>query len=526
MTMVETPELRSYAFESFTLDLRRGCLRNGDRELALRPKSFAVLQHLVENAGRLLSKDELLNALWPNVIATEASLARCVSDIRLVLQDSDQRIIKTVTGRGYVFAAPVSLHSGVDGGVPPTPDRSAPAPRMSIVVLPFTNLGPEDQSYLVEGITEDLTTDLSRIPGTFVISSNTSSTYRHKAVDSRRVGRELGVRYVLEGSIQSGATSVRVNAQLIDAETGAHLWADRFDKPRSDIFELQDEIIGTLARTIGIELLDATGRRAQIERPNNMVSLDLTLRGRAMLQRSRPIYVEARKLFEEALRLDDRNAVALNGLATTHAYEVLNLLADDPVGQTRIAEAAVMKSLALVPDNAYSHFAYSLVLSAQCAPKRALRETEIAIDLDSNLADAYAYTGLIKLHLGRAEETESAVYEAMRRSPRDPMMANWHFWTGAAELYLSRIDRALERLRKSTLINPNLGYAWCFLASALAIAGSKNEAKEACAVVRHLMPGMTLAKFRAHGERLSDNPIFLTQRQHIVEGMRVAGIPE
>jgi len=525
MTMLETPELRSYAFERFTLDLRRGCLRNGDRELALRPKSFAVLQHLIENAGRLLSKDELINTLWPNVIATEASLARCVSDIRLVLQDSDQRIIKTVTGRGYLFAAPVSLHSGVEGGVTPMPDRSAPAPRISIVVLPFTNLGPEDQSYLVEGITEDLTTDLSRIPGAFVISSNTASTYRQKAVDSRRVGRELGVRYVLEGSIQSGATRIRVNAQLIDAETGAHLWADRFDKHRLDIFELQDEITARLARTIGIELLDAPGRHAQVKHPN-IDSLDLTLRGRAMLQRSRPIGQEARTLFEEALRLDDRNAVALNGLATTHAYEVLNLLADNPVEQTRIAEAAIMKSLALAPDSAYSHFTYSVVLSAQCAPKRALRESEIAIDLDSNLADAFAYTGLIKLHLGRAEETESAVFEAMRRSPRDPMMPNWHFWNGAAELYLNRIDRALERLRKSTLINPNLGYAWCFLASALAIAGSQNEAKEACAVARHLMPGMTLAKFRAHGHRLSDNPTFLAQRQHITEGMRMSGIPE
>ena len=396
---------------------------------------------------------------------------------------------------------------------------------MSIVVLPFTNLGPEDQSYLVEGVT-DLTTDLSRIPGAFVISSNTASTYRHKAVDSRRVGRELGVRYVLEGSIQSGATRIRVNAQLIDAETGAHLWADRFDKHRLEIFELQDEITARLARTIGIELLEAPSRHAQVKHSNNIDSLDLTLRGRAMLQRWRPIGREARMLFEEALRLDDRNAVALNGLAATHAYEVLNLLADNPVEQTRIAEAAIMKSLALVPDSAYSHFTYSVVLSAQCAPKRALRESEIAIDLDSNLTDAFAYTGLIKLHLGRAEETESAVFEAIRRSPRDPMMPNWHFWNGAAELYLNRIDRALERLRKSTLINPNLGYAWCFLASALAISGSKSEAKEACAVAQHLMRGMTLAKFRAHGHRLSDNPTFLAQRRHIIEGMRMSGIPE
>jgi TolB-like protein len=477
----------------------------------------------------LVSKDEPIDTLWPNVIATEAPLARCVSDIRLVLQDNDQRIIKTVVGRGYLFAAPISVRLDISAGATPMPDRGAmAAPHMSIVVLPFTNLGRKDQSYLVEGITEDLTTDLSRLRNAFVISRNTASTYQHKSVDARHVGRELGVRYVLEGSIQSETTRVRVNAQLIDAETGAHLWADRFDKRRSDIFELQDEITTMLARTIGIELLDAAGRRSEIDRPNNMDSMDLTLRATAMLFRSRSMARcrEARKLFDEALRLDDRNAVALNFLALTHAHEVVNQLSDDPVGQTRIAEAAIVKSLALAPDSAHSHFVHSVVLSAQCAPKRALRECEIAIDLDRNLADAYAHAGLLKVFLGRAEETESAVNEAMRRSPRDPMLANWHFWNGAAEMCLNRVDRALERLRKSTLLNPNLGGAWCYLASSLAMAGSENEAKEARAVARHLMPGMTVAKFRAHGGRLSDNPTYLTQRQHIAEGMRLAGFPE
>ena len=401
--MPETPQ--AYAFERFTLDLRRGCLRQDDRELPLRPKSLAVLRHLIENAGRLISKDELIDAAWPNGIATDASLARCISDIRFALEDDDQRIIKTMFRRGYVFAASVARRPDDGSARQVTGAPAIQTPRLSVVVLPFANLGGEEQSYLIQGIAEDLTTDLSRrIRDAFVISSRTALTYRDRLLDVRLIGRELGVRYVLEGSVQAGTTRIRVNAQLIDAESGAHLWADRFDKPRLDIFELQDQITAMLARTIGVELLEAAGRRAERERPNNMDSFDLTLRGRAMLHGSRSMvrFLDARRLFEEALRLDDQNAVALSCLALTHAYEVVNLLADDPAGQTRIAEAAILKSLALAPDSAYAHITHSVVLCAQRAPRRALEEAEIAVDLDRNLPVAYAHAGLMKIYLGRA----------------------------------------------------------------------------------------------------------------------------
>jgi adenylate cyclase len=238
-----------FSFESFTLDLRRGCLRREDREVELRPKSFEVLRYLVENAGRLVSKDELIRAVWPNVIVTDESLTRCVSDARLALGDNDQTIIKTVPRRGYLFAAPVSLpperpdrEDAIDRqpvGTAAKPEPRETAPLLSIVVLPFANLGGgTEQDYFVDGITESLTTDLSRIRGAFVIASNTASAYRGKAMDARQIGRELGVRYVMEGSVQSGADRIRVNAQLIDAETGAHLWAERFDKPRADVFDM------------------------------------------------------------------------------------------------------------------------------------------------------------------------------------------------------------------------------------------------------------------------------------------------
>src|SRR5262245_56279081 len=245
---------RSFCFEGYTLDLRRGCLRTGAREIELRPKSFEVLRYLVENAGRLVSKTELIKAIWPNVTVSDESLARCVSDIRLALEDSEQRVIKTLPRRGYLFAAPVlpgPEHMPVEiNRTGAAIDEDAvtilantgtgkPASRFSLVVLPFANLsGDPAQDYLSDLITEGLTTNLSRIRDAFVIARSTALTYKGKAVDVRQIGRELGVRYVLEGSEQHSGTRVRVSAQLIDVETGAYLWADRSDSDRIGLFQM------------------------------------------------------------------------------------------------------------------------------------------------------------------------------------------------------------------------------------------------------------------------------------------------
>ena len=407
-----------------------------------------------------------------------------------------------------------------------TPQRTS-APRLSIVVLPFANIGGDpEQDYFVDGVTESLTTDLSRIPGAFVIARNTAFTFKNKPVDARTVGRELGVRYAMEGSVQSSGDRIRVNAQLIDAETGAHLWAERFDKERGDVFEMQDEITTRLARTVGIELVAAEGRRAERERPNNMDAVDLAMRGWAIL--NQPLSLrrdrDARELFEAALRLDDRNVEALIGLAFYHTNDVRTFASTNRDEQLRIAEKGITEALALAPGNALAHFVHANVLHVSGATERSLRECELAITLDHNLAWAHADAGFIKVLLGRAEEAEADLNNAIRLSPRDPGLDRWIGLLGIADLFLGRLGPAMNRLRKSVEMNPNLALPQFFLAAASALSGHAAEACEARNAGLRLDPNFTVSRFR--NEPRSKNTTFLAQRERIYEGMRLAGVPE
>jgi tetratricopeptide (TPR) repeat protein len=279
---------------------------------------------------------------------------------------------------------------------------------------------------------------------------NTAFTFKNKPVDARAVGRELGVRYTLEGSVQGGGDRIRVNAQLIDTETGAHLWAERFDKTRADIFDMQDEITTRLARTVGIELVAAEGRRAERERPNNMDAVDLAMRGWAIL--NQPLSLrrdrDARKLFEAALRRDDRNIEALIGPALYHTNDLRTFASTNRDEQLCIAEKAITEALVLAPGNALAHFVHANVLHVSGATERSLREFELAITLDHNLAWAHADAGFMKVLLGRAEVAEADLTNAIRLSPRDPGLDRWFSLIGIADLFLGRHASALARLRQ------------------------------------------------------------------------------
>jgi TolB-like protein len=401
------------------------------------------------------------------------------------------------------------------------------APRLSLVVLPLVNIaGGAEHDHCVDGITETLTTDLSRSPGLFVISRNTAFAYKGRSVDTRQIGRELGVRYVLEGSVQKLGNRIRINAQLVDAESGAHLWAERFDKPCAGGLDMQDEVTTRLARGIHVELIAAESRRAAREHPERLDSVDHTLHGwaawneRLSLEAAR----KARRSFEAALGLEEHNIGALLGFANAHMWEVNMYGSDDRAEQIRAAEAAAMKALALVPDSAEAHVTYGTVLFAMRAPERALREFELAAGLDGNLAVAHGYLGLMKFFLGRAHETRRHVARAMRLSPRDPLLFHWLFFIGVADVYLGRVVRGLESLRKSVEINPHWALSQFVLAGALALAGLPADAAEACAIGRRLAPNFTVAKFR--DEAVSDSPVYLAQRDRFYEGLRMAGVPE
>jgi TolB-like protein len=409
----------------------------------------------------------------------------------------------------------------------PADGGESDAPRLSLVVLPFVNIGGSaEHDRFVDGITETLTTDLSRRAYLLLISRNTAFAYKGKQIDTRQIARELGVRYVLEGSVQCADNRLRVNAQLIDAESGGHLWAERFDKPRANLLDIQDEVTARLARAVHIAVISAESRRVEREPPDRLDSVDYAIRGWATW--NQPLSLEvARKAgqsFQIALRLDPHNVGALVGWANALMWEVNLYGSDDRAGQICAAEAAATRALALAPDRAAVRVTYGTVLYAMRAPERALREFEFAVKLDRHLARAHAYIGLMKFFLGRAGETRGHVEEAIRLSPGDPLLFHWHYIIGVADLYLGRGVRALKNLRRSVETNPNWALSQFVLAAASALAGLLLEAAAACAVARRLAPTFSIAKFRA--QAVSDNPVYLKQRERLYAGMRLAGVPE
>ena len=424
------------------------------------------------------------------------------------------------------IAEPVRVYS-LQVGVPAQvkPSSASTQPRLSIVVLPFANLGGDpDQEYFVDGVTESLTTDLSRIAGSLVIGRNTAFTYKGKAVDLKQIGRELGVRYVLEGSVQRGGNRLRVNVQLIDAETGNHLWAERFDKPVTDLFDTQDEIVARLASQLGAQLMEAEARRAQqAPLPDSM---DLYFQGMACANKGATPenLAQARDYYERALALDPGNIEAVVGTSFIDFISVLVYLTDDRVTRAAAAEAALTRVLSLAPNHASAQFLLGAVDIATNRAAEGIAKCEHALALDRNLAFAHSMIGLAKLFTGRAEETEGHVLEALRLSPRDTYANGWMAAAGAAKLCLGRYEEAAVWLLRSIDANRNLPSSHFFLAASRAHLGRISEARAAAQAGLALNPTFTILRFRAGA--MSDNPTFLAQRERAVEGLRKAGLPE
>jgi TolB-like protein/class 3 adenylate cyclase/DNA-binding winged helix-turn-helix (wHTH) protein len=789
MTMPSV-EKEAFHFEGYTLDLIRGCLGNASGEIELRPKSFELLRYLVENAGRLISKDELINAVWPNVIVSDDSLAQCVSDLRHALNDPDRRIIKTAPRRGYLFAAPFSmspdgiamplpkmalslpddlsvavrpfenptddpsrhsqtmtstssfavmlaadvvgysrligadegstlralkairtelfdpaiaacsgrlvkatgdgllvefnsvvdaLHcatqlqkrmaerneslpaakriefrigihqgevvvegsdirgdgvnvatrletltepggicvSGVvrdqihdklpylfqDGGEQsikniPRPVRvyalrpavvadlstvgmpiaatrrrrtilaaiaaatamlfiaviawllwpttrssstssaavtanatsiSQPfvAPRLSIVVLPFANLSSDpEQQYFADGVTDDLTTDLSRNAHLLVISRNTAFTYRSKPVDAKQIGRELGVRYVLEGSVRRSGNQVRVNAQLINAETAAHLWAERFDREMGELFALQNEITSRIAVALNIRLV-ATEATRPTEHPE---ALDYILRGRAALNIgvTSNNLTQAADLFEHALALDPQSAEVQSLLALTLTSRVLARMTNSRAADIRRAGALVEQALGASPRSALAHYAKGQLLRAEERCEEAIPEYEVVIASNPNSAPALFSLGVCKMLTGAIEEAIPMEEQAIRLSPRDPAIFSGYIAIGQVHLLQSRTADAIVWFEKARNDNPRSPYPHAWLASAYALKGNLDRADVELADARRLVGGKgysSIAVMRASGY-WGVPSIRALHEATFFAGLRKAGVPE
>ncbi len=404
----------------------------------------------------------------------------------------------------------------------------AEAARLSIVVLPFTNLSNDPaQDYFADGVTENLTTELSRLHNSFVIARNTAFTFKGKNLDAKAIGKELGVRYVLEGSVQRDANRVRVNAQLIDAESGAHLWADRFEDDVADLFKLQDEVVARLAGTLQVELLNAEAQRSLHDRPRNPDAIDLTMRGLALLNQTftKANRFEARDFFEQVLTLDPTNADALAGAAFVDMSDYNQGWSDQQDLYARATQRGD-QALLLNPDQPYAHYAKARLIMMKAEPNdaasanRVIAEAEATLRADPSFARAYWPLAVGDGLLGHYEQSISELQQAMRISPRDSNIGTWHMEMGRDLLALRRTDAAVQEGLKAIDSGYRTAQSYMALAAFYAAADKVPEAKAALAEAMNLNPKLSVAWLRAR------TPSFIDSPPGFREALIKAGLPE
>jgi adenylate cyclase len=398
--------------------------------------------------------------------------------------------------------------------------RPTQAAHLSIVVLPFANLSNDPaQDYFADGVTENLTTDLSRIRDSFVIARNTAFTYKGKNIDAKTIGKELDVRYVLEGSVQRDGTRVRVNAQLIDAETGAHIWADRFEDDVADLFKLQDQVVARLANSVGIELVKAEA--AMSLRSKNPDAIDLDMRGRALMfqvaqQPTKEKNIAVRVLFEQALKIDPNDANAVAGEADTYQLERVFGWTTPGIDYEAKILGQADRAIAIDPNNivAYTTKAYHLLTSRR--PNDAVRTADAGLGNNPNYAGLYAVRGSAEISLGRFEQAKSDLQHAMRLSPRDFNTGLWQVMLGDVEMESGHTDIAIVEYQKAFDAGYRAYWLYAALAASYAIDGKMEEAKSALAEALRINPQLTVKWVREHA---SVRPVR-------TEGLRKAGLPE
>jgi TolB-like protein len=520
-----------FRFGDHVLDIERRELRRGAEPVALEPQVFDLLVYLVRNRSRVVSKDDLIHDVWGGRIVSDSALTTRLNAARKAVDDSGaaQRVIRTMQRKGVRFIGEVCEEHEPAPRVEAAPAaiESPIAPRLSIVVLPFVNLSNDpEQQYFADGITGDLTADLSRIPDMLVISRNTAFTYRSNPVDTKQIGRELCVRYVLEGDVQRSGNRVRVTAQLIDAETDAHLWAQRFDGDAGDLFHLQDEVTNRIAVALDLELVDAAAARP-IERPDTR---DYILRGRAerLKAPSRENRAEAIELFERGLELDPESVVAQSWLAIALTARVLDLMANTAAADIVRAEGLAERAAAASPRSPLARFAKGQVLRAKHRYEEAILEYETAIALNRNWANSHSHNGWCKFMNGSIDELIPAQEQAIRLSPRDPQIGLFYSRIGLAHLLQSGIGESIiwfEKARSSAPAHPEFR---AFLASAHALNGSTERAAAELAQARRLVGDdryASIARLRALGSWGVPKVRALFESTYFA-GLRKAGVPE
>jgi TolB-like protein len=512
-------------FGRFRLDLGRRELSRDGVLMQLGTRVLDILCELVSAKGDIVTKDELMARVWPGVIVEESNIHVHVSALRKALDEgqSGQNYVVTVQGRGYRFLG-LQPPPAADKGEADT-RQGLPLPdRPSIAVLPFTNLsGDPEQEYFADGIVEDIITALSRMRWLFVIARNSSFTYKGRAVDVKQVGRELGVRYALEGSVRKAANRVRITGQLIDTATGAHLWADRFDGGLEDIFDLQDQVTASVVSAIAPKLEQAEIERAKRKPTESLDCYDYFLRGMASVyQWTRDDIGEALKLFYRAIEVDPNFATA-HGMAawcylwrSAHGWTSNRTqeIAETTRLAGRVAESGKDDAVAL----AFGGLALAYVAGDLEGGKALINR---ALMLNPNLTTAWYASGWVRSFLGETDVAIEHLARAMRLSPLDPLMFLMQAATGVAHFVAGSYPEAVEWATKASREQPNFLGAIRNLAASSALCGRLDEAQKALARARRLDPDLRISNLK---DRVG--PYRPEHFLRFAEGMRLAGLPE
>lgn len=503
-------------FGSHALDTDRRELRRGGELVAIEPQVFDLVVFLIENRERVVSKSDLVASVWQGRIVSDSTLTSRINAARKAVGDSGERqsVIRTVARKGFRFVGELA------GEAAPSPSAGPLAERPAIAVLPFSNMsGDPEQDYFSDGISEDIITAISRLRWFLVIARNSSFVYKGRPVHIRQVGDELGVDYVLEGSVRKSGERVRITAQLNDVASGSHIWAERYDRALSDVFAVQDEITEAIVSAIEPQLYQAENFRAQRKAPDSLDAWDLVMRALSHYWRvTRADNMVAQALLEKAISIDRAYGQALGVLATSYCFTAhMGWMEMAPA--MRRAQAAAEAAMRADPDDAWAHQALGQVHLVARRFDDSIGEFETALALNHNSALAQAYYGLTLTYCGRWQEGEAAARRALRLSPRDPLAAIYHGIVAYARFVGRDYETAILESREAIRQRGDFVGAHRVLTAAYGLAGRADDAREACKALVGAQPTVSL-DWIARNMPIREPP----ELEHYLAGFRRAGL--
>src|SRR6516164_6312698 len=520
-------------FCDHTLDPDRRELRRGSEPIAVEPQVFDLLIHLIRNRDRVVSKDDLIASVWDGRIVSESTLTSRINAARKAIGDSgeEQKLIRTIARRGFRFVGEVRMQSNcgepADTAGPPWDElheRSRPAvppsDRPAIAVLPFTNMsGDPEQEYFSDGITEDIITALSKLRWFFVIARNSSFTYKGKAVHMKQIADELGVGYVVEGSVRKGGDRVRITAQLNDVATGSHIWAEHYDRGIADVFAVQDEITEAIVAAIEPQIYAAENFRAERKPPDNMDAWDLVMRALSHYWRvTRQDNVVAQALLEKAIAMDSNYGRAHGLLAASHTFSSHMGWADMAM-VAPVAERAALAAIQADSEDPRAHYALGCVYLFARRFEDSLAELELALRLNPNFSLAQGYYGLTLSYCGLWQEGVAAASRALRLSPRDPFSAIYYGIASYAQFVGRNYDEAMRLARQGIRQRADFVGAHRVLTAAAGMARQTEVAAAALQELRRAQPNISLAWIAKQMPIKQE-----AEREHYLEAFRRAGL--